>query len=122
MLVRHFSYHHNSSATFGHDDCAEALLDAGADLESQSIDAINYVSRIPIYTGGGRTPLMRAVIAHNPETVELLLKRGAEATRIKDLDGRSAYDLACRQKGTPLAHLLCPEKNTVPNHPTLTNK
>jgi hypothetical protein len=63
---------------------------------------------------------MRAVVAHNEEMIIFLLSKGADALRIRDADGRTAYDLACRQKGTPLAHLLDPSQQEValPLRPT----
>jgi hypothetical protein len=49
----------------------------------------------------GRTPLMLAVINSQPEAISLLLGLGA-SPHLRDLDGRTAYELACRKKGTPM--------------------
>eukprot|EP01126_Amoeba_proteus_P009962 TRINITY_DN13836_c0_g1_i6.p1 TRINITY_DN13836_c0_g1~~TRINITY_DN13836_c0_g1_i6.p1 ORF type:complete len:181 (+),score=32.97 TRINITY_DN13836_c0_g1_i6:595-1137(+) len=98
------------AATYGSTECAEILIEKGAKVDSVSIDSVNYVSRIPIYTGGGRTPLMRAVLSNNEEMVRFLLSKGASRECL-DFDGRTAYDLACLKRDTTLAGILNPEKS-----------
>lgn len=49
--------------------------------------------QINLENAGGRTALIEAVINNKPEIVELLLKRGADAT-IRDGDKLTAYDYA----------------------------
>jgi hypothetical protein len=53
---------------------------------------------------------MNAVINSNESFIQLLLEKGASQF-IKDYDGRTAYDLACRKKDTPMARFLKPHQN-----------
>lgn len=46
---------------------------------------------------------MLAVINGHDEAIADLLALGASVT-LRDLDGRTAFQLACRKKGTPMAH------------------
>lgn len=56
----------HSAALRGDLQAAQALLDAGADVNAQD--------------GRGRTPLHCAVDANSPEMIRLLLERGADPT------------------------------------------
>eukprot|EP01124_Arcella_intermedia_P017909 TRINITY_DN24892_c0_g1_i1.p1 TRINITY_DN24892_c0_g1~~TRINITY_DN24892_c0_g1_i1.p1 ORF type:complete len:444 (+),score=112.93 TRINITY_DN24892_c0_g1_i1:20-1351(+) len=98
------------AANFGSLECCKILLQHGADLEAKTIDTIYYISNIPIYSGGGRTPLMVAVTKNEGEVVRYLLGVGAEPCDVRDFDGRSAYDLACRDSKMRMPHVLCPLK------------
>ena len=68
-----------TAATFGANEIAELLLDAGADTEKTS--------------DHGNTPLHSAAANDNRALVELLLARGANKTARLE-DGRTAADLA----------------------------
>lgn len=66
------------AASSGHVELCEWLLDLGLGLEA--LDAAQ------------RTPLMDAALAHEPRTVDLLLRRGADVTA-RDVDGATALGL-----------------------------
>ncbi len=71
--------------------CVRALLDAGADPNARSLD--------------GGTPLMNAAWFGDPESVEELLRRGADRSAADD-EGRTARDLAASRRHNRVLELL----------------
>lgn len=73
----------------GFEDCAKALLEAGASLHAVNKDSvIRLGGSIPIYSPGGRTPLHFAADRGNDECVKLLLSCPDIKPDAKDNDGQ----------------------------------
>jgi len=90
-------------------DCCKILLDKNADISAKNSDKIYHLNRIPIYSGGGRTPLMWAVLKEEIEAIQFLMESRADLN-ITDNDGRTAYDLACRRHHLRMAPILKPHE------------
>ena len=77
------------AAQVGNNEVVELLIGNGAklDLRDSKMDG-------PLYenTVGGNTPLMHAVYGYKKDTVELLLKSGAEVNLLYDM-GFTAFDI-----------------------------
>jgi hypothetical protein len=93
---------------FGSVSCCKLLLEKNANINSQNSDKIYHLNRIPVYSGGGRTPLMTAVLKDETDTIGFLMDSGADLN-ITDNDGRTAYDLACRHSKLKMAPILNPQ-------------
>eukprot|EP00164_Ancoracysta_twista_P002322 GFYU01003069.1.p1 GENE.GFYU01003069.1~~GFYU01003069.1.p1 ORF type:complete len:555 (-),score=126.15 GFYU01003069.1:135-1676(-) len=72
-------------------EIVEMLVAHGADLCATNVDAIYYVSSVPIYQVGGRTPLHFAVSHHNWTAVQCLVQAGSDIAAL-DFDGLAAVD------------------------------
>jgi ankyrin repeat protein len=75
----------------------DALLDAGANVNTQVIGSRNHSGTIMAYVAGrdqeGKTALMSAAEGGNTAVVQHLLERGADPM-IKDAEGKTALDFA----------------------------
>ena len=74
--------------------CATLLLEAGANINVQNKDFITHLGQnLPIYTCGGKTPLMASVEAGHPQLVEYLLSKNADIS-IKDTNGMDVFQIS----------------------------
>eukprot|EP01125_Pyxidicula_operculata_P014246 TRINITY_DN4744_c0_g1_i1.p1 TRINITY_DN4744_c0_g1~~TRINITY_DN4744_c0_g1_i1.p1 ORF type:complete len:217 (+),score=22.93 TRINITY_DN4744_c0_g1_i1:63-713(+) len=89
-------------------DIVDLLVSSGAYIEAKNHDSVCRVGPVSVYAGGGRTPLMQAVVNNRKESVQYLLSKGADAFNVRDYDGRNAYELSLRRSKLPLCHILAP--------------
>ena len=80
---------------YGHTEVANALLEAGAEVNATITDGF----------GQGSTPLHEAAIKEHIDIAELLLTNGADPT-VTDSNGQTPLDLVAEEGDTEIADLL----------------
>ena len=99
----------------GWSDCAQLLLEKGANCEIVNEDAVCYIggTRIPMYITGGKSPLSFAAERGEYETVNVLLSFNDKMKQIPDFDGNTPYQLALLSRWNETAELLKPTEESV---------